>query len=93
MHERRHLASRELRSGREWWFRGAPGRIVMMPTSRGSCTGSGVLLELLLNGHAPAALLFRAPEDILTLGALIAGRMFGKHLAVLRLNAEEYEAV
>ena len=24
------------------------GRVVMMPTSRGSCTGSGVLLELAL---------------------------------------------
>ncbi len=30
------------------------GKIVLMPTSRGSCAGSGVLLELALNGHAPA---------------------------------------
>ena len=49
------------------------GQILLMPTSRGSCTGSGVLLELALNGHAPAALVFRDAEDILTLGALIAG--------------------
>ena len=28
------------------------GRIVLMPTSRGSCSGSGVLLELSLNGNA-----------------------------------------
>ncbi len=69
------------------------GRIVMMPTSRGSCTGSGVLLELALNGKAPAALIFRESEDILTLGALIAGRMFDRHLAVLRLPAESYEAL
>jgi cis-L-3-hydroxyproline dehydratase len=69
------------------------GKLVMMPTSRGSCTGSGVLLELALNGHAPAALIFREPEDILTLGALLAGRMFGKPLAVLRLGAAEYDAL
>jgi len=67
------------------------GKIVMMPTSRGSCTGSGVLLELALNGSAPAALVFREDEDILTLGALIAGRMFDKPLAVLRLGRGDYD--
>lgn len=69
------------------------GKIVMMPTSRGSCTGSGVLLELALNGHAPAALVFREAEDILTLGALVAGTMFGRPLAVLRLDAATYAAL
>ena len=69
------------------------GRVVMMPTSRGSCTGSGVLLELALNGHAPAALIFREAEDILTLGALIAGRMFDRPLAVLRLPPADYAAL
>ena len=34
------------------------GRVVLMPTSRGSCSGSGVLLQLALNGNAPAALVF-----------------------------------
>lgn len=69
------------------------GCVVLMPTSRGSCSGSGVLLELALNGNAPAALIFREDEDILTLGALIAGRMFDRPLAVLRLSHSEYEAV
>ena len=73
--------------------RSLAGQVVLMPTSRGSCTGSGVLLELALKGHAPAALLFREEEDVLTLGALIAGRMFERSLAVARLTAEEYEAV
>ena len=67
------------------------GNIVMMPTSRGSCSGSGVLLELALNGHAPAALVFHEAEDILTLGAFIAARMFGKPVAVLRLTRESYD--
>ncbi|MGJ8609934.1 MAG: aconitase family protein, partial [Octadecabacter sp.] len=67
------------------------GKIVLMPTSRGSCSGSGVLLELALNGHAPAALVFREEEGILTLGALIAARMFERPLAVLRLSAASYD--
>lgn len=69
------------------------GRVVLMPSSRGSCTGSGVLLELVLNGHAPAALIFREGEDVLTLGALIAGRLFARPLPVLRLSADDFARV
>ena len=69
------------------------GKIVLMPTSRGSCSSSGVLLELALNGHAPAALIFREDEEILTLGAAIASRMFGKSVGVVRLPALDYTAL
>ncbi len=61
------------------------GRIVLMPTSRGSCSGSGVLLQLARNGQAPAALIFREEENILTLGAMIAARLFDAPVVVLRL--------
>ena len=69
------------------------GKIVLMPTSRGSCAGSGVLLELALNGHAPAALIFREDEQILTLGAVIASRMFDRSVGVARLSAPDYIAL
>jgi len=61
------------------------GRILVMPSSRGSCTGSGVLLDLVLSGRGPAALIFREAEDVLTLGALVAEGMFCAALPVLRL--------
>ncbi len=61
------------------------GKILVMPSSRGSCTGSGVLLDLVLSGRGPAALVFRETEDVLTLGALVAEGMFGAVLPVLRL--------
>jgi predicted aconitase/predicted aconitase with swiveling domain len=69
------------------------GGILMMPSSRGSCTGSGVLLDLALTGRAPAALIFSEAEDVLTLGALIAAEMFGKSLPVLRLSHGAYDAL
>jgi predicted aconitase/predicted aconitase with swiveling domain len=69
------------------------GKIVLMPTSRGSCSGSGVLLQLARNGFAPAALVFRETEDILTLGAFIAARLFNSHVAVLRLAPAIYDAL
>ncbi|WP_422001839.1 aconitase X [Roseovarius mucosus] len=67
------------------------GHVVMMPTSRGSCTGSGVLLGLAFAGTAPKALIFREGEDILTLGALVATRLFDRPIAVLRLSASDYD--
>ncbi|WP_421461146.1 aconitase X [Agrobacterium tumefaciens] len=66
------------------------GGVLFMPSSRGSCTGSGVLLDLILTGRAPSALVFCEAEDVLTLGALIASEMFGKALPVLRLDAENF---
>lgn len=66
------------------------GAIVMMPTTRGSCSGSGVLLELALAGKAPAALVFSEPEDVATLGALVAAEMFGVSLPVLRVSASTF---
>ncbi|MBL0375438.1 DUF521 domain-containing protein [Rhizobium sp. KVB221] len=69
------------------------GGILLMPSSRGSCTGSGVLLDLVLTGRAPAALVFSEAEDVLTLGALIAAEMFDKPLPVLRLAPEAFAAL
>ncbi|MCL7464635.1 aconitase X [Phaeovulum sp. NW3] len=68
-------------------------RILVMPGTRGSCTGSGVLLDMVLNGHAPAALVFAEPEDVVTLGAMIGAEMFGKPLPVLRLTPDAFAAL
>jgi predicted aconitase/predicted aconitase with swiveling domain len=66
------------------------GRVLVMPTTRGSCSGSGVMLDLALNGIAPAAFVFREAEDVVTLGAMIAGRMFDRPVPVIRLGAEAF---
>jgi hypothetical protein len=66
-------------------------RLLMMPTSRGSCSGSGVLLELALGGRAPAALIFYEDEEVLTLGALISERIFDQPVATLRLSKANYD--
>ena len=59
------------------------GRVLAIPSGRGSCTGSSVLLELILNGPAPAALVLAEPDEILTLGALVAEHVFDVQLPVL----------
>lgn len=65
------------------------GKILVIPSGRGSCSGSGALLELILNDCAPAALIFTEAEDILTLGVLVAEAMFDRTLPVLRIGAND----
>ncbi len=66
------------------------GKVLAIPSGRGSCSGSAVLLELILNGHAPAALVFREPEEILPLAIIIAEEVFGLSLPAVRLGADEF---
>ncbi|EYE91189.1 DUF521 domain protein [Aspergillus ruber CBS 135680] len=60
--------------------------ILAIPGGRGSCSGSGVMLELLLNEKGPKAVLFERKEDILTLGVMIAEEVFGKAIPVMMLG-------
>ncbi|KAF4771500.1 hypothetical protein HAV15_004177 [Penicillium sp. str.  len=64
--------------------------ILAIPGGRGSCTGSTVILELLLNGRAPAALIFERREDILTLGVIVAEEIFGKAIPVVTLDPIDF---
>ena len=66
------------------------GKILAIPSGRGSCSGSGVLVELLLNGCSPAGLLFAHDETILTLGAIIAEELFQRSLPIVRLTHKDF---
>jgi predicted aconitase/predicted aconitase with swiveling domain len=69
------------------------GKILAIPSGRGSCSGSLVLFELLMNGHAPRALVLQHQETILTLGVLIATELFARGIPVVCLPAEGFAAL
>ncbi|MHC8362494.1 cis-3-hydroxy-L-proline dehydratase [Pseudomonas sp. LS2P72] len=69
------------------------GRVLAIPSGRGSCTGSSVLMELISNGHAPAALVLAEPDEILTLGVLVAQTIFQRSLPVLCIGREAFAAL
>lgn len=62
------------------------GTVLAIPSGRGSCTGSAVLLELIMSGAGPAAIVFCEEETILPVGALIADALFGRSLPMVRLD-------
>ena len=66
--------------------RNVAGAVLAMPQGRGSCSGSAVMLELIMNGRAPAALVFETPDDILALGVIVADEIFGRAIPVLGLG-------
>ncbi|MFO1090027.1 MAG: aconitase family protein [Hyphomicrobiales bacterium] len=53
-------------------------RVLVLPGGRGSCSGSCGLVELIMAGTAPAALVFEIDEPILALGGLVSQEVFGK---------------
>ncbi|KAK7905940.1 hypothetical protein LTR67_000664 [Exophiala xenobiotica] len=71
------------------------GRILAIPSGRGSCTGSGIILELLLRKRGPAALVFYHVEEILTLGVMVARVMFGREVSipVLVISAKDFSTL
>jgi predicted aconitase/predicted aconitase with swiveling domain len=69
------------------------GRVLVIPSGRGSCTGSSVLMELISNGHAPAALVLAEADEILTLGVLVAQTIFARSLPVLCIGREAFAAL
>ena len=66
------------------------GRVLALPTSRGSCTGSGVILELILNGKGPAAIVLEHPEAIITLGVIVAEEVFGRSIPVIAVGTQAF---
>ena len=61
------------------------GRILVMPSGRGSSSSSSVLAEAIRLGTAPLAILLAEPDEILVLGALVAEYLYGRTCPILAL--------
>jgi predicted aconitase with swiveling domain len=68
------------------------GRVLFLPGTIGSSSASAVLLELVHNGHAPAALVLHEPDAILLLGLIVAREMGWETPMALRLGRDAFAA-
>lgn len=64
-------------------------RILILPSGRGSCSASGVLLEAIYQGSAPAAIITHVVDPIIGLGAILADELYGLRVPVLVLPKED----
>ena len=69
------------------------GRIVVMPSGRGSSSSSSVLAEAIRAGTAPVATLLARPDDILALGALVAHELYGLSHPIVVLEEGDYASI
>jgi predicted aconitase with swiveling domain len=70
-----------------WHGQSIAGRILVLPETRGSSSGSAVMLELLAGGHAPAALVLGRIDAIVGLGILVARELGYPTIPLLELTA------
>ena len=68
----------------------ATGRILVMPTGRGSSSSSSVLAEAVRLGTAPAAVVLAEPDDIVLVGALVAEELYGVTCPVVVADPATY---
>lgn len=68
----------------------ASGRILAIPSTRGSSTTSAVLLEAIRAGKAPAAILTSEVDAFLALASIVADEMYRTPLPVVALGLDDF---
>jgi predicted aconitase with swiveling domain len=69
------------------------GRVLVMPSGRGSSSSSSVLLEAIRLGTAPVGIVLREPDPIVVLGVVVAEELYGMGIPVVVLSEEDYAAL
>ena len=59
------------------------GRVLVMPSGRGSSSSSSVLAEAIRAGTAPAAMVLGEADPILPLGAIVARELYGSSVPIV----------
>jgi hypothetical protein len=71
----------------------ATGRVLVMPTGRGSSSSSYVLAEAIRAGTGPAAIVLLEADPILALGSLVAWELYAEAVPVVVADAATYSAL
>ncbi|KAL4944112.1 hypothetical protein BDV06DRAFT_188133 [Aspergillus oleicola] len=68
-------------------------RILVLPSTRGSCSGSLVMIELLVNKLAPAAVIFCDVEEIVTTGVIVAQTLLNLSIPVFQVSPQQFDVL
>lgn len=71
----------------------ATGRVLVIPAGRGSCSGSGVLLEAIHNQTAPVAIVTSSVDQIIALGAILGDELYGAYPAVVVVSDRDRKRI
>jgi predicted aconitase with swiveling domain len=68
----------------------AAGRILAVPSTRGSSTTTQVLLEAIRAGTAPAAIVTTDSDTFIALAAIVADEMYGRVLPIAVVDEDSF---
>ena len=69
------------------------GRVLVMPSGRGSSSSSSVLVESIHAGTGPVAIVMREPDPIIALGAIVVRELFGTRFPVVVVDEATYRSL
>jgi predicted aconitase with swiveling domain len=69
------------------------GKVLVMPSGRGSSSSSSVLAETIRAGTGPVAIVLAEPDGILALGALVASKLYAKATPVVVVDDATYRSI
>jgi uncharacterized protein len=69
------------------------GRILVMPSGRGSSSSATVLAESIRLGTGPAGVVLGETDEIIAIGALVAETLYGATTAVFVASRDGYAAI
>jgi uncharacterized protein len=69
------------------------GRVLVMPSGRGSSSSATVLAEAIRLGTGPEGILLRAPDGIVATGALVATELYGAAVPVVLLDGSAHRSL
>jgi predicted aconitase with swiveling domain len=71
----------------------AAGRVLVLPAGRGSCSGSGVLLEAIRNGTSPVAIVTSRVDAIIALGAILGDELYARGPVTIVIPEHDRRAI
>ncbi len=69
------------------------GRVLVLPSGRGSCSASGVLLESISNGTAPAGIILSEVDPVIGLGAILGDELLERIVPVVLVSESERASI
>ena len=78
--DRRHPLSGQL----------ARGRILAIPSTRGSSTTTAILLEAVRSGNAPVAIITEGTDAFLALASVVADELYGRPIPLVALEMADF---
>jgi hypothetical protein len=69
------------------------GRILVMPSGRGSSSSASVVAESIRLGTGPAGIVLGEPDEIVAIGAIVAAELYGIAIPVVVASPNAYATI